>query len=389
MIKKFVSRVNDVISNPHVIRTVIFVRYVGDVMSSLASEKSNVVKFAKLGDHTFKMLESISRNETTTFRGWVHVDFGEFTKVVLNVFNGRQPNFERYNVEYETNERVYDIDGTKFGVTVSINNSNTSIYVPFNKAPIAKQFIYDRIWTTFKNTRNLVLTSSTAKRKYSGTDETFIEIVEDDVSVVLDSKFAATKATWFASCAKCGVNRSLMLHGRPGTGKSMIAKSIIKRLGYRSFRVSLADINSINVVSLIRAIEIFKPEALVIDDFERMDGGDEMLQFLERVHGIVKLTVMTVNDIERVSLAMRRPRRIDEIEEVTMLDDDVVKNVLSEFADEMFERVKSWPIAYIDEAVTLRRLNGNLDHVEPLEKRMLRNHDSYGSRDNDRSENDH
>ena len=142
-----------------------------------------------------------------------------------------------------------------------------------------------------------------------------------------------------------------LFHGAPGTGKSTMARTIVDALGMKSFRIRVEDISHIDSSAIFEAINIFEPDAVILDDFDRSDMQAKLLETLEFFQRHVKLVIATVNNRSRLDDAILRPGRFDELLQIKQMDDDVVKAVLGEDHADAYDVVKEWPIAFIQEYV--------------------------------------
>jgi SpoVK/Ycf46/Vps4 family AAA+-type ATPase len=176
---------------------------------------------------------------------------------------------------------------------------------------------------------------------------------EDNLIEALPSAIATQYATNFEKAFAAGKSRALFLYGPPGAGKSTIAKQLAKELGLRSFRLRVEDLNEDNSM-LFDIIDLFHPECIILDDFDRNSKGPHMLELIAHLRSKVKLIVATANDRNSVDEALLRPKRFDELCFVKTLDEGVVRKMLGVYADEAYELVKTWPIIFIEEYVERR-----------------------------------
>jgi tRNA A37 threonylcarbamoyladenosine biosynthesis protein TsaE len=156
-----------------------------------------------------------------------------------------------------------------------------------------------------------------------------------------------------------GMSRSLMLHGRPGTGKTTVAHAVIHKLGYRTLR-GTSERYRLPYEMLRMTIKTLRMEALLIDDIDRLATTDEMLEFMEWAKEHLKVVIYTANNEREIDVAMKRPGRIDERVLVDALPDAMVRELLGPDNQDFLSRVLTWPIAYINEFV-----NRRLDDVSP------------------------
>ena len=243
-------------------------------------------------------------------------------------------------------------NGVKFGWTFHSRMKQVDhIYTETARSEEARASIKQLLWEQF-NGQSLVLRKNN-NMVMTGDDARVIFEVDDAFESKL-SKRAIDYADYLKKPLAEQVARSIMFYGPPGTGKSTLARTIVERLGLRSFRIRIGDLGNLDNSTLFEAINIFEPDAVILDDFDRAHGQASLLETLEFFQQRVKLVIVTVNNRKSLDDALMRPGRIDELILIDRMDEDVVRHVLGDYADG-FELVKDWPIAFIGEYVKRRR----------------------------------
>lgn len=136
--------------------------------------------------------------------------------------------------------------------------------------------------------------------------------------------------------------RSVLLHGPPGTGKTVAARQLGARAGVVVTLSGLAATHG--AVELALA---WHPDAIVIDDVDHAVSADRktflaLLGQLERARDVAKLIVMTANDIgamtpgdsDEPSPLLRRGR-VDHLVELATLDRDLAVELAPELPPEL------------------------------------------------------
>lgn len=269
--------------------------------------------------------------------------------------------------------RMIDADGIKMGYTMNTRlNVPGTIYVDTAKLKEAQALIKKILWESLKDS-NLVMRQN--KRVGTSEDDSRVVFESDDAFHPLASERATTYAAYLKRCIDADVPRSVMLYGPPGTGKSTMARTIVENLGMRSFRIRVEDVANLESSTLFEAITIFEPDSIILDDFDRAHAQAQLLETLEFFQRHVKLVIATVNNRNSLDEAILRPGRFDEMLFVKTMDGDVVRSILGTYADEAYELVKNWPIAFIQEYVKRRRFMSAAEASEStieLSKRVAR-----------------
>jgi adenylate kinase family enzyme len=296
---------------------------------------------------------------------WTEPYSSDFTQVLLDVLQ-KLPYERMRTTSADSWVRLTKLsDGTKVGwIFTNKDNHVTSIYVESSRKQEARSIIKQLLWKRF-GSQSLIMRRN---RTFTmGVNHSHINFTVDDAFETKRSDLATQYAAYLKRPLDAGVPRAVMFYGPPGTGKSTTARTICELLGLRSFRIRIGDLDDIDNSTLFDAIDIFEPDAVILDDFDRASAQAQLLETLEHFEQKVKLVIVTVNDRAALDPALLRPGRIDELIEVKKMDDDVIKHVLGDYADG-FDHVKDWPIAFINEYVIRRRFMSSADAAKALEE---------------------
>ncbi|NBW09555.1 MAG: AAA family ATPase [Caulobacteraceae bacterium] len=292
----------------------------------------------------------------------------EFNKLVLRALEKKPCRVMKTSDESSV-IHIIQLEDVKFGYVLNTKNDYVDrIFVEIDKIKKAKELIKRELWGLMRED-NVVLRSS--KKSKSDYDTGSITLEPDDAFKSMPSKRSTEYSAYLKRCIDAGVSRSVLLYGPPGTGKSTMARTIVNALGMRSFRIRVEDIGHIDTSSVFEAINIFEPDAIILDDFDRSSDQTSLLETLEFFQNHVKLVIATVNNKSRLDDAILRPGRFDELLQIKQMDDDVVKAVLGDNA-ESFEIVKDWPIAFIQEYVKRRRFMDEAEAQESVKELAAR-----------------
>lgn len=167
-----------------------------------------------------------------------------------------------------------------------------------------------------------------------------------------------------------GDARYLVLDGRPGTGKTVLAEELMRRAEIlfgspRTLHIPMSNLG-INADTLLWAVQILRPQIAIINDFDRGFSSD-LLDFLEKSRSFIRLLIVTVNNLNYLSSAMIRPGRFDEVFSIEGLGQTFVQDFLddlwSRLSPESQGKVLKWPVAYLEEL----RLRGRRRPKAPLD----------------------
>ncbi len=110
-----------------------------------------------------------------------------------------------------------------------------------------------------------------------------------------------------------GLNRTLLLHGPTGTGKSTIAMRVAQLLGGRILKIDLRSLNELGFSVARMAFRIVQPNILLLDDLDRFEDEYTLLSFLEELNRSRNdfLVILTANRVMELGSTVLRPGRID------------------------------------------------------------------------------
>jgi hypothetical protein len=158
-------------------------------------------------------------------------------------------------------------------------------------------------------------------------------------------------------------SRAYLLHGPPGTGKSVMAAYLATaifpdgRVGYLNLSKSVHHSNRPNQkVSLIddvlSALEYLALDALVIDE---LDKTTVSTAWMDEIRSTIPLIIYTANngtDDNIIDSAVVRPGRIDRTFEITSLGKErIIPPEFHGLDSDLVDEILSWPSASINEAV--------------------------------------
>ena len=297
---------------------------------------------------------------------WVQPCGYVFTQIIIDVIN-KYP-YKTVKTSDTTHVvRLIDIDGIKLGyVYNTCMSSGGAVHVETAHQAEAKTIIKKMLWKSFKDS-NLVMRR---KRVHHGgeDDEGDVVFAVDDVFKSMVSARAIEYSAYLTKCMGMGYTRSVLLYGPPGTGKSTLARTLVDMMKYKSFRINVQSVDMLSSSVLYDAVDIFEPDAIILDDFDRAENQVNLLETLEYFQHKVKLVIATANDRNKLDEAILRPGRFDELLFINKMDDDVIRQVLGPDHIDAFDDVKDWPIAFIQEYAKRRKFMTREEAVKSTEE---------------------
>jgi len=167
------------------------------------------------------------------------------------------------------------------------------------------------------------------------------------------------------------IKRSILFYGPPGTGKSTLAQTVLDKLGLKTFKFSF---NNFDELFLSFVLTYFKFDAALIDDFDHTKCNDRTLLLIEKLRNSVKVVFATANSLEEFHPSVIRPARFDQIIKIDEIESHSIKDILGKLSEQFADRVKKWPVAYINELVLRSKLypiEFIEDHFKELNIRVI------------------
>jgi chromosomal replication initiation ATPase DnaA len=184
------------------------------------------------------------------------------------------------------------------------SNTCQGIYVRKNRKEQAVAALKQAQWEKVQH-RYIVM----EKLKTSGNSDysESIHFAKDEDIVGIHSKKAEEYSVYLQKCMNAGISRTILFYGPPGTGKSTIARAISDKLNLRTLRIRVEDVGSIDNSVVFEALDIFKPDAVILDDFDRTHQQAHLLEMMDRFHKHLKFVFATVNHQDQLDSALLRP----------------------------------------------------------------------------------
>jgi len=301
---------------------------------------------------------------------WVMPHSEDFNQIIINAI-ANYPHTVIKTPDDAIVIKIVNIDDIKIGYSVNIKmNEIEYVHVMTDKLEQSKLVIKKLLWEKYKD-MNLIMRLNKFKPIKNAT-RSVVVFESDDLFKSMTSQRAREYSLYLKRCIDAGVFRSVLLYGPPGTGKSTMAKTLVDLLNMRSFRIRVDDLSYMESSTLFEAIEIFEPDAIIFDDFDRSKNQTQLLETLEFFQRHIKLVIATVNDRNNLDEALLRPGRFDELVFVNQIEEDVVKTILGPDMLDAYDVVKNWPVAFIQEYVKRRKFMSIDEATESTKELAIR-----------------
>lgn len=350
------SRVRKVISTAIFMHTAV----------SPAIEKPSIYAFTRAGVH---LLDEIAKwveiDPENHFPGseWVNPFGSEFAEVIVRAL-ATYPRKVIMTNKVSTHLIEVDLEGHTVAWFSNQFTRTTDVWVKIEDHAPAREAIQRALWRMYEN-KSIVL-KRFKERNYLR-DTSWVTTFEVDDDVKPEQSLRAHELAEFIKRAIAGgKTRSMLLWGPPGSGKTCLARAVLDELGFRSLRLRVEDMSNIDNSTVFDAIKAFAPDAIVVDDLDRIQNGhNKLFEMLSHLKGHVKVVFGTANNKIKIPAPLRRPGRFDMRIKIDEIDEAVVRRVLGPANEHLYPQVKTWPIVYVQE------LANQLDFLYPSEIKSI------------------
>lgn len=304
----------------------------GKTISDIAAKPTTLtVASAAVTWAAGKVANAASRKVDATGEGWVYAG------VPMRVA-------QRFMKPYEVPEipGLYNIDGLRVydAGSMTEDGSVEALWVEPGNAEVMKKWARDHLWAHYNDCAMFSTVGDHAINP--------CVLPAAEGSPQADHIWARVDPFLTA-----GEPRSVILDGRPGTGKSTMARNLAARMGGRVLLVSLDGAENLFKMQGLDVLKFLQPDAIILDDFDRLGGhAVNCLDGLEKCRS--RLLIVTTNNLHSMDPAIVRPGRFDELFTIDSLGAAYFRDVLGAQCWEALNaenqaKVEAWPAAFLNE----------------------------------------
>jgi hypothetical protein len=241
----------------------------------------------------------------------------------------------------------------------------TGVYVSTGRAEDLRKMLRETVWKILKTN---CITIGVFKHNW---DSYFSINTQEDHDKFIDSFNGRKYSEYIKKFQEKKIGRSLLFYGPPGTGKSSLIKTIANNLNLKTLR--LQNLNDIRNRSIVEIVDIFDPEAIVMEDIDHLYKYDisSLLEKIENFNARGKYIFASANEINKLDSALLRPGRFDELIEILHIDEESLHKLTTD--EEVINLVKHFPVAFVVEVVKRIEIMGKeeaLKNIDDIKKRI-------------------
>ena len=173
-------------------------------------------------------------------------------------------------------------------------------------------------------------------------DKLVVEKLDQEVNqqdFIMDDKLFTSLTTEIDRFKAQGIQRSYILYGLPGTGKSSFCLELSKRVSGKILKIDSNTFNNLSNQGTRVLIENLDCDFIIVDDIDKISTSDlpAFLYTLEAIKSFARKPTLlaTVNDMGRLDRAVIRPGRFDDIIEFKLPNYNqrraFIKSILAKF----------------------------------------------------------
>ncbi len=318
--------------------------------------------------------EKKERTEYFYEEGWIHIELWDFRNYLYKI--AISDRFEQERIDDGRNEKFKDIVVNMYGIKMGWHKLDNSVHGPWiensSQREAALAALGRAIWEDTGSCAIELVAKKPTLHEY-GREAIFqVDNLKDDV---YESEAANEILRRSKAFLDRDMNRSVMVYGPPGSGKSCAMRYVAREIGKHSLRINSNDLGNMYSEDLSLAIHLVKPEILIVDDFDRIFKPDGLLTSLEQFNSSIRLFMASVNNINSLDRAIIRPGRFDDIIHLTTIDKKIQDRLIGDGVPaSVAAKLRKMPVAYIADFHKRKEVLGvkeAIAGVEDLQARIV------------------
>lgn len=305
-----------------------------------------------------------SLNKEQVLQGWTNLELTRFGETLRLLFG---PVLSTHKFNNHSGAASFDefvVHGSR--IALDMGSTPPSVWTtPRHEESTARAALGRLVWESFGS--NI----SASTDKYFHISPWLLERDPLAYRGLLPSRTADDLVAWCNRFISAGKPRSVLVRGKPGTGKSSLMRNVASQVGGLCVRLSGSSIADAGLDGTAALLNFLRPSVVLVDDLDRTSTSS-ILSCLEVVRDYTKLTLASANYVRLIDPAARRPGRFDRILELEHLDRETIDKLIGDdVPEEIAAKLRALPVAYIDEFHVQRDvlgLSAALESVLALEE---------------------
>lgn len=208
--------------------------------------------------------------------------------------------------------------GVEEGVYISerISKMNDRKFAVYHEDEVSKTRVFDVLGHRFWQIGDLFEITSRGYDSITHREKTACTPVQNPNDTYVGSK-EPLKKDLIKALEKMDGCWTVLLSGKPGMGKSTLCWDLAGRVGEKCLILGQKMLTA-RTSTVSNLFELLDPRVVIVNDIDRMKDPESALDVIEWSLESADLSLLTANHLGEMPDAMKRPGRIDHIEQIEM-----------------------------------------------------------------------